>query len=81
MSEENVFRDFWREGFRKVSGNRALIISEVGILFNSLCLTELPSMGKNCWFICIDPLREFVRKGVGLGYILAFLLCKAHCIG
>jgi len=51
-----------------------------GILFNSLCLTDLPSMGKNCWFICIAPLREFVWKGQGLGYILAFLLCKAHCI-
>ena len=24
-------------------------------------------MGKNCWFIFIDPLREFVWKGVGLG--------------
>ena len=25
-------------------------------------------MGKNCWFIFIDPLGEFVWKGVGLGW-------------
>jgi hypothetical protein len=24
-------------------------------------------MGKSCWLIIIDPLREFVWKGVGLG--------------
>ena len=45
-----------------------------------VCLTDLPSIRNNCWFICIDPLREFVCYGVGLGYSLAFLLCKAHCI-
>ena len=47
--------------------------------FNNLCLIILPSMGKN-WFIWNAPLREFVLKGVGLGYILALLLRKEHCI-
>ena len=34
---------------------------------NSLCLMDFPSMGKNCCFIFVDPLREFVWKGTGLG--------------
>ena len=51
-----------------------------GIFINRLCLTDLPSMGKNCWFIFIHPFWECVCKWVGLGYILAFLLSKAHCL-
>ena len=36
-------------------------------LYYSLCLTYFPSMGNIFWFICIDPLRKFVWKGVGMG--------------